>query len=347
MKNKFWVFKIALSILCLIVILHGCSSKTAIEKMIDNGNVKFENADFAGAAEIFTEVIKDEPGNLKAYFKLASANLCLDSDIDNFWKTINRITVWDPTLYDLIKDPVMYYSDFNTDIQKKLNDRKETLIKISDEISAFTNAINKNPDNAKLYFGRGCWYFFLNDMGEAINDFSSAIKLDKNFEKAFIMRGNCYRNGFRDYTTHNYIDYFEQRYRTEYNFRRAHQINPKNVRTMYEIMFADDGEERPKEKMEILSNIISIDSTNRDALFSRALLRINMKDYKGAMHDYALLVKNFPEESSYWVGLGLQKINLGMKQEGLKDLRKALTICKDKYYMKVIQGMIEKNSSAK
>lgn len=347
MKNRFRVFRIALSMFCLIVIINGCNFKTATEKMIDNGNIKFENADFAGAAEIFSEVIKNKQGNLKAYFKLASTNLCLDSDEEKFWKTINRITVWDPTLYDLIKDPVMYYSGFNTDIQKKLNDRKEKLLKISDEVFAFTNAINKNPDNAKLYFGRGHWYFFLNDTREAVNDFSSAIKLDKNFEKAFIMRGNCYRNGFRDYTTHNYIDYFEQRYRTEYNFRRAHQINPKNVRTMYAIRFADDGEDSPKKIMEILSSIIAVDSSDRYALLNRAQYRINLKDYKGAMHDYALLVKNFPENSDYWVGLGLQKINLGMKQNGMKDLRKALAICKDKEYIKVINGLIEKNTSAK
>lgn len=347
MKNRFRVFRIALSLFCLIVIIYGCNSKTAIEKMIDEGNAKFENADFTGAVKIFSEVIKNDPDNLKTYFRLASANLCIDSDVDNYWKTIFRITVWNPSLYDLLKDPMMYRSGFYTEIQKILNDRKEKLIKISDEISAFTNAINKNPDNAKLYFGRGYWHFFLNDMREAINDFSSAIKLDNTFEKAFIWRGRCYSRGFRDYTGSNYVDYFEDRHRAEYNFRRAHQINPKNVRTMYEIRFTDDGENYPKKEMEILSSIIAVDSTDSYALVRRAMFRINLKDYKGAMHDYALLVKNFPENSDYWVGLGLQKINLGMKKEGLKDLRKALALCKDETRMKVIQGMIERNRATK
>ena len=330
------------------MIVHGCNSKTAIDKMIDEGNGKFESADFIGAAKIFTEVIKNKPGNLKAYFRLASANLCLDNDVDNFWKTISRITVVDPSLNDLLRDPTYNQSGHSVDkLQKNYIIRKEKLLNISDEISVFTNAINKNRDNPKLYFGKGYWHFFLNDMGEAINDFSSAIKLDNNFEKAFIWRGRCYSRGFRYYSGSNYVDYFEDRHRADYNFRRAHQINPKNVRTMYELRFADDGEANPKKKMEILSSIIAIDSTDSYALLNRAQYRINLKDYKGAMHDYALLVKNIPENSDFWVGLGIQKINLGMKKEGLKDLRKALALCKDETRMKAIQGMIERNSSAK
>ncbi len=348
MKNRFRAFRIELFLFCLIVIIHGCRPKTATDKMIEEGNIKFENSDFIGAAKIFTEIIKNEQGNLKAYFRLASANLCRDSDEDNFRETISRITVVDHSLIDLLRDPTYSQSGNSVEkLQKNYMIRKEKLLNISDEISVFTSAINKNRDNPKLYFGRGYWHFLLNDMGEAVNDFSSAIKLDNNFEKAFIWRGRCYSRGFRYYSGSNYADYFEDRHRAEYNFRRAHQINPKNVKTMYELRFADDGEASPKKKMEILSNIIAIDSTDQSALVRRAMFRINMKDYKGAMHDYALLVKNFPENSDYWVGLGLQKINLGMKQEGLKDLRKALAICKDKEYMKVINGLIEKNTYAK
>ncbi|MFA5805295.1 MAG: tetratricopeptide repeat protein [Melioribacteraceae bacterium] len=349
MKDRFWVFRIAVSMLCLLMIINGCNSKTAIEKMIDKGNAKFENADFADAAKTFSEVIKNDPDNLKAYFRFASANLCLESNIDKFWKTIYRITVVDPSLNDLLRDPTYSQSGYSTDkLQKNYMIRKEKLLKISDEISAFTNAISKNPDNPKLYFGRGYWHFMLDDIREAAKDFSSAIKLDNTFEKAFIWRGNCYRSGYRDYTGFSYTDYYENQFRTEYNYRRAIQINPKNLQTLWSLWshnysYAD----RPGSGVEILSSIIAVDSTDRYALLNRAQYRINLKDYKGAMHDYALLVKNFPENSDYWVGLGLQKINLGMKQEGMKDLRKALAICKDKYYMKVIQGMIDKNTSVK
>ncbi|NJD23765.1 MAG: hypothetical protein FIA82_14040 [Melioribacter sp.] len=346
MKDIRKALVIAISLSCLMLAFNGCSSKSKTEVMLDEGDTKFENADFKDASNIFSDVIKNEPKNLKAYFKLASANLCIDCNLDEFWNDINRITVVDPSLYNLLITPMTTQNSYR-DLLKVYQDRKKKLLEISDEISVFTTAINKNPGNANLYFGRGYWYHFLKMYKEAVNDFFIATRLNKNFENAFIMLGQSYIWGFRDYSTQNYIDYFENRYRSEYFFHRALQINPRNTKTMHQAMYADDGENSRSQIIEMLSRIISVDSTDQSALLRRVSYRNGTKDYKGAMHDYALLVKIAPGNSDYWVGLGMQKINLGMKKEGMNDFKKALAICKDKTYMKVIQGMIEKYRTSK
>jgi len=292
------------------------------------------------------EVIKKYPDNLKAYFKFASVRVCSNPGI-NFLDELMWITKEKPYPHNLLEYPVVFRR-YAEEIIKNNKERKKELLNISDEISAFTLAIKKNPNNAKLYRGRAEWHFLLGDKREALNDFTKAIQLDNNFDMAFLMRARCYTRNFMSYTEHNYADFYESDLKNKYNIRRAYQINPKNIMAQTELytIYVKD-KVSTEEKLELLSKIISSDSTNWIARINRARLLKEMKNNKGALHDFEQLAKKFPEDSWYREQLGNQKIEMGMISEGVKDLRKAQTLSHYPQQIKWMQKEIDKYSKHK
>jgi TolA-binding protein len=65
------------------------------------------------------------------------------------------------------------------------NDRK-------DAITAYTEAIKLDPENAAAYYNRGIEYAKQNDRNQAIQDYTDAIKLSPNFADAYFNRANSY-----------------------------------------------------------------------------------------------------------------------------------------------------------
>jgi len=49
-----------------------------------------------------------------------------------------------------------------------------------------------SPKNAKDYLDSGIAYYYKNDYDKAINDYSEAIKLDRNYDEAYLNRGIAY-----------------------------------------------------------------------------------------------------------------------------------------------------------
>lgn len=348
MKKLFLFFRVTLFLFAFALILTGCKTKSAAEEMMAEGIAKFEKTDFEGAGKLFSEVIRIDPDNLKAYFKLASAKVCVDPNL-NFIDELNKTAKEKATLIDLIRQPVIFqsgsYAEATINVYK---DRKKKILDVSDEISAFGSAIEKNPNNAKLYRGRGEWHFLLGNRIEAINDFTKAIRLENNFDMAYLMCGRCFTGGSMNYTESNYVAFNENLYKYRYYIRRAYQINPKNTMVLTElsaIYYIDKYSN--EEKLELFSKTISADSTNWVALINRAGLRREMKDNKGALQDYEQMVKKFPDDSWYREWLGRHKIRMGMIKEGLNDLRKAQTLSDYEQQKKRIQEDIDKYSKRK
>ena len=347
MRTKFH-FLISILILSPLIFLSGCKSASESDKLINEGSTKFENADFAGAEKIFAEAIKKHPDNMKGYFKLASARVCSNPGI-SFFDELMWLTKEKPIPHNLLEDPIVFQRDsYAEDKIKAYKKRKKELLNISDEIAAFTTAIKKNLDNAKLYRGRGEWYFLLGDKREAMKDFTKATQLDNNFDMAFLMRARCYSTGPMNYAEHNYADFYESDLKNKYNIRRAYQINPKNILAQTELyaIYVKD-KVSLEEQLKLLSQIVATDSTNVWALRNRAWLKKRTKDNKGALQDFLQLVKRFPTDSWHRDALGMQELEMGMIKAGLKDLEIAKTLSIYPNQKKWIQEKIDWYSKRK
>ena len=56
-----------------------------------------------------------------------------------------------------------------------------------ESISDYSNAIELDPKNSYLYFGRGMSYEYINQKEEALKNFKISVMLDPNFSLAFSM----------------------------------------------------------------------------------------------------------------------------------------------------------------
>ncbi len=58
----------------------------------------------------------------------------------------------------------------------------------SDYIARLSQSIKADPQNDKLYFERGKWYFRCNEFGNSINDFNTVLTLNPDHNEAQQMR---------------------------------------------------------------------------------------------------------------------------------------------------------------
>ena len=65
----------------------------------------------------------------------------------------------------------------------------DVTIKTANVVSDLTQAIRLDPQNAYLYYNRGCIYAVRKDYGHAIDDFTNALQLDHGIAEAWYNRG--------------------------------------------------------------------------------------------------------------------------------------------------------------
>ena len=64
--------------------------------------------------------------------------------------------------------------------------------KYPEAIKCYSEAINRNPEDAKIYSNRAACYIKLAEFGLALTDCNTCIKLDPTFIKGFIRKGGCH-----------------------------------------------------------------------------------------------------------------------------------------------------------
>lgn len=91
-------------------------------------------------------------------------------------------------IYKIIQDIEFHPEKYQIQFQKIISKSEQK--EISKLIAHYTSSIVYNPSNASAYYNRGLMYHKKSSYKKAVEDFSKAIELDKNFTFAYIARGN-------------------------------------------------------------------------------------------------------------------------------------------------------------
>jgi DNA-binding helix-hairpin-helix protein with protein kinase domain len=210
----------------------------------------------------------------------------------------------------------------------------------------FSQALQKEPTNAKVHINRGNARYNLKDYEGALADYNKALQLNPNEVKAFVNRGNA------RYMLSEYSNDPDREYKLAIaDFNHAISLNIKEVeayirRGVVRSQMAKYSSESIKDyKLAIadFTQAISLNPAKSEAYFQRGVVRHQMTEYSSeytqeyqqaiADFDQALLINNklakvylkrgmVRYELSQYTGSGSRQSNL----KALEDLQTAATL---------------------
>ncbi|MEH1820406.1 MAG: tetratricopeptide repeat protein [Nostoc sp.] len=273
-------------------------SKSA-ETYYNEGLEKYNNKDFRGAIEDYTQAIQINPNYAAAYINRGLAR------------------------YDL-GDNQAAIQDYNQAIQINPNDaaayinRGSARSNLEDNQAAiqdYNQAIKINPNYANAYYGRGLARYNLGDNQAAIQDYNQAIQINPNYANAY------YNRGLARYNLGNNQAAIE-------DYNQAIRINPNYANAYYNRGLSRYNLGDNQAAIEDYNQAIQINPNYANTYYNRGLARYNLGDNQAAIEDYNQAIKINPNYANAYYNRGNSQSNLGNKQAAIEDFRKSADLYK-------------------
>ena len=179
---------------------------------------------------------------------------------------------------------------------------------------SFAGYSQTKDKKAKEYYDNGCEKIFMKNFTGAIADFSEALKCDSGFIQAYENRGVA-------------KFYLKDNLGAIADYSKALEINPNDYNTHGRRGWAEFYLQEYREAIADFNK--AIEGKRYDAHYYniRGQAKYYLQDYKGAIPDFNKAIKLWSGEkyqrsiAFYWRGLA--EIDLGQKDSGCLDLKKA------------------------
>ena len=162
---------------------------------------------------------------------------------------------------------------------------------------------------AKEYFDVGMECYKNKDFGGAITNFSQAIIIEPNYEKAYLHRGRAYQKLQKN---EDAIYDYEQAIRINPNYAKAYFLKG----SIYEIL------EEYEKAIDDYSRAIEKNSNDVQSYFNRATLYNKLKKYKEAINDYNQAIEKDCELKEAYYDICILYIKLKDLQNAKKNFKK-------------------------
>lgn len=153
----------------LIVIFASCSSGSQSEK----GDVLFKRGDYAEAIVAYTSFLETKPKNVKALYNRGRAH----EELGDFQQAEK----------DFLE--ALSFDKRNTQVMLSLSNLYQKQKNHTNALLYADFAVETPGAPAMAYFMKGRALHQLGNTEEALKDYSTAIKMDKDFAEAFFYRG--------------------------------------------------------------------------------------------------------------------------------------------------------------
>lgn len=275
--------------------------------------VKMEISDYKGAISDYTKAIKLNPDDFYLYDSRASAK--------------NSIDDYEGAITDYSKAIILTKQNGDKELLVDLyNFRGVAYLKINNyrkAVDDFNESNKLDPEFQTALINRADAYINLGNTSMANKDLDKAIKLNPVYGLPYLLRGNIkskkknYDGAIKDYN--KAIGYYSKMMKESYIFDDyfAEELGAVYIARgiTYEkqkkLSLAEDDYDKA---IELMPNLYEI-------RISRALVRLQNKDYKHAIEDYDYVISQNLEDRESYLGRGVAKIKLGKTEDGCKDLK--------------------------
>jgi len=200
-------------------------------------------------------------------------------------------------------------------------------------IDDYSLVIEKDSSNADAYFGRALDFMVLQDLSEAVNDFTRAINLRPDFVLAYFDRAvarsklmqienqdaGVARNEVQNLSLNIQLNANKSSQQATNSYSQS-TVDSNNSFTV------DKENRRALEYDQITQDYNKVIQLNPDfvyAYYNRANIRCNQKAYREALADYSEAINRNPEFAEAYYNRGLTRLSLGDAANGIADLSKA------------------------
>jgi len=199
-------------------------------------------------------------------------------------------------------------------------------------IDDYSLSIDKNPNNADAYFGRALDFMVLQDLTEAMNDFSRVIELRPGFILAYFNRAvvrfkQMQIENYDESVSANDVQNLTLNIRAKASTSYQTTTNPfTQQKTDANKSIKTEDTRRAFEYDQIMQDYNKVVELNPDfvyAYFNRANIRCYQKDFRQALLDYNEAINRNPEFAEAYYNRGLTRLFLGDTARGIADLSKA------------------------
>jgi tetratricopeptide (TPR) repeat protein len=195
-------------------------------------------------------------------------------------------------------------------------------------IDDYSLAIAKDSTNADAYFGRALDFMVLQDLTEAVNDFTRTVDLHPDFTLAYFNRAVVrYKlmqiDNTEDNTTINETPNLSLNIQTKANKSLQSATNSYSQPTAE---FKDKDSRRAMDYDQIIQDYNKVIQTDPEfvyAYYNRANIRCSQKNYREAVADYTEAINRNPEFAEAYYNRGLTRLSLGDTAKGIADLSKS------------------------
>ena len=288
-------------------IKQGLEGGESYVSRITKGDRRIRQGDLSGAIDEYAQAIRIDRDRAEAYFKMGKVLL----EQDEYQAAIHKFEE------ALEKDPVAeeeYEIYFHKGIaNSNLGDHQSAINDYNEAIKRF--------DLAEAYFNRGVAKSNLGQLDEAIDDFTLAINQDPELKSAYVKRGDA------NMELDNAKDAIK-------DFEKVTEMSPggESLSVYFKLSEANERVKQQEDGFEIYDQEFNEYPKLAAEYIERGNVKLNEKDYSGAIYDYDEAMGNDPSrEEGYEIVMnrGFAKSELGELENALEDYDQAIIIFSD------------------
>ncbi len=285
---------------------------------------KFISDDYKGAISDYTKALQFEPKNTEFLFSRARAK-ANSNEYNEAIEDINRVIELDST-YNYDGNPMSifrvrgFYKYYNQDFEGFDKDINH-YVKYSTNPSKALSKIAESFVHKKEYSTAIAYYTkSINLLPETLID--SLEQREVYYGRAFLLYLQKNESGASD-DFNRYIEKSQNKAGANYNI--AWGFLKDEISAPYSFMFNLDIKNLNK-AIYYYSKAIELDPKNDSFYYYRASVKVELKDYRGAVEDFSKAIKIEPNNSSYYTESAANKFELEDYRGAIEDYSKAIEL---------------------